>query len=95
MFRYALESTQNDFVTLVDELHFLEAYLGIEKARFEDRFRYTFDVDTSLRGMKIPPMIVRIDPLESHNRFRGSITELYRETLFPVGATSMRCCGYS
>jgi two-component system LytT family sensor kinase len=59
VFRYALESTRQEWVTLDDELHFLEAYLGIEKARFDDRLRFSFDVEPSLRSMKIPPMILQ------------------------------------
>jgi hypothetical protein len=73
IFRYALESTQNEWVTLADELNFLEAYLGIEKARFEDRLRYTVAVDTSLRGMKIPPMILQ--PLVE-NAIKHGISQL-------------------
>jgi signal transduction histidine kinase len=59
VFRYALESTRQEWVTLDDELQFLEAYLGIEKARFDERLRFSFDVDSSLRSMKIPPMILQ------------------------------------
>jgi hypothetical protein len=59
VFRYALESTRHEWVTLDDELHFLEAYLGIEKARFDERLRFSFDVDSSLGAVKIPPMILQ------------------------------------
>jgi hypothetical protein len=59
IFRYALESTRMDWVTLDDELGFLESYLEIEKSRFEERLSYTLDVDASLRSLKIPPMILQ------------------------------------
>jgi two-component system LytT family sensor kinase len=42
-----------------DELHFLESYLEIEKARFEERLTYAFDIDPSIRSMKVPPMILQ------------------------------------
>jgi Histidine kinase/Histidine kinase-, DNA gyrase B-, and HSP90-like ATPase len=59
IFRYALESTRHERVALDDELRFLQAYLEIEKARFEERLRYSFDVDPSLLQLRIPPMILQ------------------------------------
>ncbi len=59
IFRYALESTRVEWVTLNDELEFLESYLAIEKARFEERLSYSFDIDTETRSLKIPPMILQ------------------------------------
>src|SRR5438067_2066844 len=59
IFRYALESTRADWVRLDDELHFIESYLEIEKARFQERLTYSFDIDPALRALKIPPMILQ------------------------------------
>jgi hypothetical protein len=59
IFRYALESTRQDRVRLEDEMRFIEAYLEIEKARFEDRLTYALDVDPGLRSLRIPPMILQ------------------------------------
>ncbi|HYR90207.1 MAG TPA: histidine kinase [Terriglobia bacterium] len=59
IFRYALESTRAEWVSLDDELRFLESYLEIEKARFEERLAYSFDVDPAVRSLKIPPMILQ------------------------------------
>src|SRR5262245_9058374 len=59
IFRYALESTRVEWVTLNEELEFLESYLAIEKARFEERLSYSFDVDAHTRSLKIPPMILQ------------------------------------
>src|SRR5262249_54844891 len=59
IFRYALESTRVEWVRLNDELAFLQSYLEIEKARFEKRLAYSFDVDASIRSLKIPPMILQ------------------------------------
>jgi len=59
VFRYALESTRAEWVKLGDELQFLGSYLGIEKARFEERLTYSFDVDEALHAMRIPPMILQ------------------------------------
>jgi sensor histidine kinase YesM len=46
-------------VKLGDELHFLESYLEIEQARFEERLTYSFDVDAAMRSLRIPPMILQ------------------------------------
>jgi hypothetical protein len=59
IFRYALESTRVEWVSLDDELKFLESYLEIEKARFDDRLVYAFDVDDNIRSSRIPPMILQ------------------------------------
>src|SRR5262249_26527492 len=59
VFRYALESTRTEWVKLDEELHFLESYLEIEKARFEERLTYSFDIDPEIRSLKIPPMILQ------------------------------------
>jgi LytS/YehU family sensor histidine kinase len=59
IFRYALDSTRLEWVKLDDELRFLESYLEIEKARFEERLEYAFDVGEEFRGLKIPPMILQ------------------------------------
>jgi hypothetical protein len=59
IFRYALDSTRDEWVALGDEIEFLEAYLGIEKARFDERLAYAFEVDASMRTLKIPPMVLQ------------------------------------
>jgi len=46
-------------VSLEDELRFLESYLEIEKARFEERLAYFFEIDPAVRSLKIPPMILQ------------------------------------
>jgi sensor histidine kinase YesM len=59
VFRYALESTRAEWASLDDELRFIESYLEIEKARFEERLAYSFDIDPAVRSLKIPPMILQ------------------------------------
>jgi hypothetical protein len=59
VFRYALDSTRKERVSLDDEVKFLESYLAIEKARFDSRLSYSFDVDPAARTLSIPPMILQ------------------------------------
>jgi two-component system, LytTR family, sensor histidine kinase LytS len=46
-------------VTLEKELEHCEAYIGIEKARFEDRLRVTCEIDADAKGCMLPPLILQ------------------------------------
>ncbi|MCH8559012.1 MAG: histidine kinase [Balneolia bacterium] len=59
MFRYQLRASKSDFVSLADEIDFVKKYLHLEKARFEERLEFRIDVDDSLMGYRIPPMILQ------------------------------------
>jgi two-component system, LytTR family, sensor histidine kinase LytS len=48
-----------DNVTLEKELEHCEAYIGIEKARFEDRLKVTCEMETGAMGCKVPPLILQ------------------------------------
>lgn len=56
LMRYALQSGQSDTVPLHKELEAVEAYLAIEKIRFEERLRASIDVEPGLEDVRIPPM---------------------------------------
>ena len=59
LFRYQLKASKTDKVSLGEELDFVEKYLALEKARFEDRLRVVIDVPAELRGRPVPPMILQ------------------------------------
>jgi len=48
-----------EFVTIGEELDLIEAYLDIERARFEDRLRVHIDVPWELRGIRIPALMIQ------------------------------------
>jgi signal transduction histidine kinase len=48
-----------EFVTIGEELDLIEAYLDIERARFEDRLRVRIDVPWELRGIRIPALVIQ------------------------------------
>lgn len=56
LMRYALQSGQSDTVPLHKELSAVEAYLAIEKIRFEERLRASIEVEPGLEDVRIPPM---------------------------------------
>lgn len=58
LMRLTLESSRYDLIELGEELEMLEAYLTLEKLR-NDSFDFTFDCDNSLRGCRVPPLMVQ------------------------------------
>ncbi len=59
MFRYQLQASQSDFVSIRDEINFVNQYLELEKARFENRLQIKINIDESILNEKIPPMIIQ------------------------------------
>ena len=58
LLRRSLRST-SEWVTLGEELKLVEAYLDIERARFEERLRVSVDVAPELRGFLVPSFIIQ------------------------------------
>ena len=59
LFRYQLKASKSDVVRLEEELQFIEKYLALEKARFEDRLEVEIDVPVEVRQELVPPMILQ------------------------------------
>lgn len=59
MFRYQLQASQSDLVSINDEINFVKQYLELEKARFENRLQIEINVPENLLKEKIPPMIIQ------------------------------------
>lgn len=59
IFNYALGSSERSWMTLGEELSFIETYLQIEKTRFEEKLTFTIDCPQSLSRCLIPPMILQ------------------------------------
>ena len=51
--------SSDEFVTIGEELDLIEAYLDIERARFEDRLRVHIDVPWELRPIRIPALVIQ------------------------------------
>src|SRR5262249_4816985 len=54
-----LRADRIETVSLRDELRAVEDYLSLEKIRFEDRLRFTFDIDPRSLETKLPPMLLQ------------------------------------
>ena len=59
LFRASLRSSEVDTVSLRTELHTVNAYLGLEKLRFEDRLQIRMEVDPKATEMTIPPFVLQ------------------------------------
>lgn len=56
-FRYTLEINK-EFISLKDEVKAIKSYLEIEFARFEDKLRVCWEIDSELNG-NIPPLLLQ------------------------------------
>jgi two-component system, sensor histidine kinase YesM len=57
MMRYI--QSDSDWVTLEQELEFLDSYCRLQKLRFSDRLTYDLRCDPSLRRMMIPKLLIQ------------------------------------
>jgi two-component system LytT family sensor kinase len=55
----AVLRSEGEFTTLGRELEVVEAYLDIERARFEQRLRVRIDVPPGLAGLRVPPLVLQ------------------------------------
>lgn len=58
-FRYALQATKEDEVSLRDELHFISTYLELEKERFADRLQVRIEACPGALKARIAPMLLQ------------------------------------
>jgi len=59
MMRYSLESGHAETVSLDQEMRAIEAYLDMEKLRFEDRLQLCIDIAPNLGLVRLPPMALQ------------------------------------
>ncbi|HEX7137053.1 MAG TPA: histidine kinase, partial [Vicinamibacterales bacterium] len=57
--RYSLASDRYKTVPLADEIAIVDEYVGLERARLEDRLRVERVVDPAALGARVPPMLVQ------------------------------------
>jgi signal transduction histidine kinase len=55
----AVLRSEGEYTTVGRELDVIEAYLDIERARFEQRLRVSIEVPAPLRGIPIPPLVLQ------------------------------------
>ena len=60
LFRQVLEASDEPTIPLRDELRFVEAYLGIERARLGSRLEVAFDIPEELEASPVPPLSLQV-----------------------------------
>jgi two-component system, LytTR family, sensor kinase len=58
-FRYSLRASEREWISLDEELAFTRTTLELEKERLKNRLEVVFDVDESLLGVQVPPMLLQ------------------------------------
>jgi two-component system, LytTR family, sensor kinase len=58
LLRAFLRQPQSDLVPLDQEVQFAERYLALQRARFGDRMRVSFDIDAGARRREVPSFVL-------------------------------------
>lgn len=57
--RYVLDRSQQEMVTIGEELEFVKTYLAIEKIRFSDKLELVYQIDEKSKKIPFPPIILQ------------------------------------
>ena len=74
LFRYALRTSKNHFVTLDEEISIVKKYLELEKIRFGKRLEFEIKVPEIIHNIKLPPLLIQ--PLVENSIKHGLSTNL-------------------
>lgn len=59
LLRYSLQSGNGDFIGLAEELEAIDGYLAVEAARYEERLRVRWEIDSRASSARVPPMLLQ------------------------------------
>jgi sensor histidine kinase YesM len=79
LFRYSINYSDHNYSTIKDEIEMAEAYMQIEKIRFEDKLNYTFHVADELSHYLVPRFILQpvVENAVKHGlKATGKMTEI-------------------
>lgn len=82
LFRYSINYSNNNYSTVKDEVEMVEAYLQIEKIRFEDQLNYKINVDEELNHFLVPRFVLQplVENAVKHGlKATGKMTEIVLE----------------
>ena len=58
-FRYSLQASEQEWISLEEELSFTKTTLDLEKERLKNRLTILYDIDEEVLQTKIPPMLLQ------------------------------------
>ncbi|NVJ48654.1 MAG: histidine kinase, partial [Cytophagia bacterium] len=60
LLRYSIQFNASEKVELQAEIEIVKDYLQLESIQFQDRLRYSFDIDPATEKIEIPPMAIQL-----------------------------------
>ena len=81
MMRYSIYEGQNDWVTLADEITYLENYMDLHKMRYHKEITIRFDIDAEDRRVKIMPLLFII---MVENAFKHGVEKLRKDAFVHI-----------
>jgi two-component system LytT family sensor kinase len=87
LFRYSLNSQQQNLATVKEELEVVNTYLDIEKVRFGDRINFTSHADDSVLDIQIPRFLIQplVENALKHGLANKVENGLLNVNIFPKG----------
>lgn len=59
LLRYSLQSRNGDFIGLAEELEAIDGYLAVEAARYEERLKVRWEIESRAGSARVPPMLLQ------------------------------------
>jgi len=59
LFRYSINKEKSDWTSFKEELEMVKIYLDVEKVRFDERLRYSIEIDPELENQKVPRFVIQ------------------------------------
>lgn len=89
LYRYILQSKDQDLVTITEELKFLDSYLFLIKQRYRDNFTANIRIEEGIYQKKIPSLALQllVENAVKHNEISSSkplIVTIYNEDDFLI-----------
>lgn len=75
VYRYLLDSKNNELVSLADEMNFLKSYIYLLSIRFEDSLQFDIQINESLYQKALPPMTLQmlVENAIKHNEVSSNL----------------------
>ncbi|AZB17539.1 GHKL domain-containing protein [Chryseobacterium indologenes] len=81
MMRYSIYEGQNDWVTLAEEITYLENYMDLHRTRYHKTIDIRFDIDVEDRNIKIMPLLFII---MVENAFKHGVEKLRKDAFVHI-----------
>ncbi|MFZ6666180.1 sensor histidine kinase [Peijinzhouia sedimentorum] len=81
MMRYSIYEGQNDWVTLADEITYLENYMDLHRMRYHKEIAIRFDIEAEDRSIKIMPLLFII---MVENAFKHGVEKLRKDAFVHI-----------